>query len=56
MYLQKGLSVLKVVSKEYAGATKSVAQSYRISPYFLHYLTSGYQPPKPVIEKSNATK
>jgi hypothetical protein len=55
-YLQKGLSVLKVVGKEYAGATKSVAQSYRISPYFLYYLTKDYQPPKAVIEKSNATK
>lgn len=55
-YLKKGLSVLAVTSKEYAGATKSVAQSFRISPYFLYYLTKDYQPPKPVIEKSNANK
>jgi rhamnogalacturonyl hydrolase YesR len=55
-YLKKGLSSLKATVEEYAGGTKSFAQGFRISPYFLYYLTKDYQAPKPVIEKSNANK
>ncbi len=56
LYLKKGLHALKATVEEYAGSTKTFAQSFRISPYFLYYLTQGYKPPKPVIEKSNANK
>lgn len=55
-YLKKGLLMLKRAGEEYAGGTKTFAQAFRISPYFLDCLTQDYQPPKPVIEKSNATK
>lgn len=55
-YFKKGISMLKATSEEYAGGTKSFAQQFRISPYFLHYLTKDYKTPKAVIEKTNAEK
>jgi hypothetical protein len=55
MYLKKGLGELKATSQEYAGGTKTFAQQFRISPYFLDCLTKDFKP-KPVVEKSNATK
>jgi hypothetical protein len=55
-YLKKGLLMLGTTARDYAGGVKTFAQGFRLSPYFLHCLTKDYQPPKPVIEKSNATK
>jgi hypothetical protein len=57
LYLKKGLLMLKKTIEEYAGSTKTFAQGFRISPYFLHYLSKEYQPPAdPVIKTSNAKK
>lgn len=57
LYLKKGLLMLKKTIEEYAGSTKTFAQAFRISPYFLHYLSKEYQPPiEPVVKTSNAKK
>lgn len=49
-YLQKGLIMLKLTSEEYAGGTKTFAQQFRISPYFLVYLTKDYKLPTAVVK------
>lgn len=50
-YLKRGLAMLAITSSEYAGSTKTFAQQFRISPYFLVYLTTDYKLPPPVVRK-----
>ena len=43
--------MLKSAATDYAGGTKTFAKEFRISPYFLHYLTKDYKPPQAVVKK-----
>lgn len=56
-YLDKGLLILEKVAATGDGGdrVKTFAQNFRGSPYFLKYLTAGYQP-KPILKPSAGTQ
>ncbi|HOX05762.1 MAG TPA: hypothetical protein PK280_05125 [Planctomycetota bacterium] len=53
-YLKYGLKRLDRTGDSSPGRSKSFAQHARISPQFLFYLASDYQPPKPVVGEKAA--
>ncbi|MDD4888441.1 MAG: hypothetical protein PHU85_00795 [Phycisphaerae bacterium] len=50
-YLKKGVQMLNLSANERIAGPSSFAQAFRLSPYFLVYLTKDYKPPQPVVQK-----